>query len=53
MKIFKKNLNYMKYFDNIKIISYDDLNNRISIVFSGKENFVFIFDANPYFYYYL
>ena len=48
MKIFKKNVKYFKFFEDIKIIEDDSDNNRLGIVFYGKENNIYIFDSNPY-----
>ena len=48
MKIFKKNVKYFKFFEDVKIIEDDSDNNRLGIVFYGKENNIYIFDSNPY-----
>ena len=48
MKIFKKNVKYFKFFEDIKIIEHDSDNYRLGIVFYGKENNIYIFDSKPY-----
>ena len=48
MKIFKKNVKYFKFFEDIKIIEHDSDNYRLGIVFYGKENDIYIFDSKPY-----
>ena len=48
MKIFKKNVKYFKFFEDIKIIEHDSDNYRLGVVFYGKENDIYIFDSKPY-----
>ena len=48
MKIFKKNVKYFKFFEDIKLIEHDSENYRLGIVFYGKENNIYIFDSKPY-----
>lgn len=48
MEYFEKTVNYFKYFDDIKLFENDNINNKIAIVFYGKENMIHIFDLKPY-----
>jgi len=48
MNIFEKKAQYLKYFEDIYLIDIDNENDRITIIFNGKENIIYIFDLKPY-----
>lgn len=48
MKIFNKNVRYLKFFEDIMLIEHDERNKRLAIVFNGKEAIINIFDSSPY-----
>jgi hypothetical protein len=48
MEYFEKIVNYFKFFEDIKLFETDDINNKIAVVFYGKENMIHIFDLRPY-----
>jgi len=48
MEYYEKIVNYFKFFEDIKLFETDDINNKIAVVFYGKENMIHIFDLRPY-----
>lgn len=48
MEFYEKTVNYFKFFEDIKLLEPDHTNNKLAIVFYGKENMIHIFDLRPY-----
>lgn len=48
MEYYEKTVNYFKFFEDIKLMEVDHINNKIAIIFFGKENIIHIFDLRPY-----
>ena len=48
MQYYERTVKFFKFFEDIKIMELDNKDNKIAIIFNGKENFIHIFDSSPY-----